>query len=314
MKNTTKTQYRIRNWREYNAALVNRGSLTFWIDENVAEHWITTELSGGRGASNHYSDLAITTVLTLMAVFHLRLRQAQGFTQSVLTMMGLALDVPEYTTLCRRRQRLEVDLGVVSSKEALHVLVDSTGVKIYGEGEWKVRQHGVSKRRTWRKVHFGVDRTSQQIVATLVTTNDVSDDEAFSELLEQVPGKIQRVSADGAYDKRKCYQALIERDAEAVIPPRRGAKIWRHGNQKRVPHPRDENLRHIRKHGRKHWKQQSGYHQRSLAETAVYRFKTIFGHTLGARLFESQTAEVCIRAAALNKMTQAGMPDTYRVI
>lgn len=313
MKKPTKTTYHVRNWREYNAALVKRGSLTFWIDEKVAESWVNTELSGKRGASDYYSDVAITTVLTLMAVFDLQLRQAQGFTQSVVEMMGLALEVPNYSTLCRRRKRLEVSLGAIRTDEPLHVLVDSTGVKIYGEGEWKVRQHGYSKRRTWRKMHFGVDGTTQQIVAAVVTTNDISDDDAFSDVLEQVSGEIERVIADGAYDKEKCYTEIIKRKAQAIIPPRRNAKIWYHGNSKAEPHPRDENLRQIRKHGRKKWKRESGYHERSLAETAMYRFKTIFGDRLGARLFESQCAEVFIKVAAMNKMTRLGMPDSYPV-
>jgi hypothetical protein len=192
--------------------------------------------------------------------------------------------------------------------------VDSTGLKIYGEGEWKVRQHGVSKRRAWRKLHLGVNPQDGEIQAVLLTENSVSDDEAVEPLLAQIDQEIDGFGADGAYDKRKVYDCLNAHspDVNILIPPRKNARIWRHGNTKAERHKRDENLRAIRKLGRKGWKEKSGYHVRSLAETAMFRLKTIFGNELSARLIETQTTQALIRCAALNKMTHLGMPQAYK--
>lgn len=319
MKKSTKAQYCIRNWREYNQALVNRGSLTLWVSDDVISAWLTAELTGEPGASNYYSDVAITCMLTLQAVYHLKLRQTEGLMCSIFELLELAVDVPDHTTLCRRRKHLGISLGASMPSEPRHIVIDSTGLKVYGEGEWKVRQHGYTKRRTWRKLHLGVDEATHELAAALVTTNDVSDDDGFSEILDQVDGEITQISADGAYDKRKVYTEINDRNdrsttkTRAVIPPMRGAKIWKHGNTKGHRLDRDENLRSIRKNGRAEWKRQSGYHRRSIAETAMYRFKTIFGDKLGARLFESQCTEAFIKCAALNIMTRLGMPDSYAV-
>lgn len=313
MKKPTKKTYRIRNWKEYNQGLVNRGSLTIWISSDAADGWYNQELSGGRGASDIYSDAAIECVLRLKEVYHQKLRQAQGLAESILAMMDLKLDVPNYSTLCRRRKRLPVCLGATRRDEAIDMVVDSTGVKIYGEGEWKVRQHGVSKRRTWRKVHLGIDPATHEIVAAMVTTNDVGDAEVLKDLLEQPEDEIARVMADGAYDTRDCYDAINDKDAWAIIPPRRGAKIWQHGNSREDRLDRDENLRGVRNKGRAGWKRDSGYHKRSLAETGMFRLKTIFGDRLGARVFESQCAEVFIKCAVLNTMARLGLPESQAV-
>lgn len=313
MKKSTKQSYRIRNWKEYNAALAKRGSLTVWIDASAAAGWYNDLLSGGRGASDTYSDAAILTVLTLKEVFHLPLRQTQGFANSIIALMELELSVPNYTTLSRRRKHLQVALAPTRSDEVLHLLVDATGAKIYGDGEWKVRQHGASKRRTWRKIHLGIDADTQQIVAAVVTGNDTADSEALGDLLDQTDAPIASVTADGAYDTRGCYAAITDVGARAIIPPRRSAKIWQHGNTKAERLDRDENLRAVRSTGRSQWKRDSGYHKRSLAETAMFRFKTIFGDKLGARLFDSQAAEVFIKCAALNTMARLGMPESVAV-
>ncbi len=313
MKKTTKRATRVRNWAKYNQSLVKRGRLTVWIAEDVHSQWKNTQSNGHRGADDYYSDLAIECMLTLRAVYHLPLRQTEGLLCSVVGLMQLDIEIPDYTTLCRRGKRLGVSLKPSASDQARHIVIDSTGVKVYGEGEWKVRQHGASTRRTWRKVHLGVDVDTQEIVAVEVTSNDVGDCEVLPTLLEQVEGEIAAVGADGAYDTAEDYAAIEKRGARSVIPPRRGAKIWRHGNRKGSPHPRDENLRQIRRHGRKKWKRQSGYHQRSLAETAMYRFKTIFSDKLSSRLFESQCTEVFIKCRALNIMTRLGMPESYAV-
>ncbi len=204
-------------------------------------------------------------------------------------------------------------LGAVPRSGPLHLLVDSSGFKVYGEGEWKVRVHGWSKRRTWRKLHIAVDEATGEIVTAVASEAGVTDDQALPDLLDHVPGEISHVSADGAYDKRRCYEAIEQRQAKAVIPPRRDAKIWQHGNCAAPPRQRDENLRAIRTKGRRQWKRESGYHRRSLAETAFFRFKTLFGPTLRARGFAQQATELFIKTAALNRMTHLGMPDSYRI-
>jgi hypothetical protein len=193
-------------------------------------------------------------------------------------------------------------------------VVDSTGLKIYGEGEWKVRQHGYSKRRTWRKIHLSVDEATQEVQAVLLTRAGVDDAEAGCQLLEDTPGPIRQVSGDGSYDKRKFYDQCALREVKRVaVPPRHDARIWQHGNSSRSPLVRDENLRCIRRVGRKRWKREVGYHRRSLAETTVFRFKTIFGDTLRARTLPRQITEARIKCAVLNRMTSLGMPDSYQV-
>jgi len=191
--------------------------------------------------------------------------------------------------------------------------MDSTGLKIYGEGEWKVRMHRVSKRRTWRKLHVGANPDTGEIQAVLLMENRVSDDQAVKELLAQIEQPILDFAADGAYDKRKGYDSLNAHspDVNILIPPRKNARIWKHGNSKAERLKRDENLRAIRKHGRKVWKDNSGYHVRSLAEILMFRLKTIFGDELSARLIQTQTTQALIRCAALNKMTHRGMPHSY---
>ena len=197
----------------------------------------------------------------------------------------------------------------------LDIVMDSTGLKIYGEGEWKIRAHGKSKRRTWRKLHLGVDAKRGEIQAAELTEAKVSDDAMVAPLLEQIDQPIDSLAADGAYDKRKVYDSLNKHapNAKALIPPRKNARIWQHANTKAERLKRDENLRYIRKHGRKAWKNDSGYHVRSLAETAMFRMKTVFGNALSTRLLETQTTQALIRCAALNTMTHLGMPQSYKV-
>jgi IS5 family transposase len=306
----TKQSYRLRNWKHYNAALVQRGSLTLWVSDAAITAWRNTEKTGKPGKPRTYSDTAVLCMATLKEVYHLPLRATQGLMLSIMRLLGLDLPVMDYSQLSRRCAVLEVALPRHSKNEALHMVVDSTGVKVFGEGEWKVRQHGYSKRRTWRKLHLGADEATGEIVAAVVTTNNVADSQVLEELLEQVEEKVEQVSADGAYDKRNCYKAIGKRKAKAAIPPRRNAKIWQHGNSKEERLIRDENLRRIRQVGRKQWKQEVGYHRRSLAETQMFRVKTIFGDRVSARQFAGQATQVLVRCAALNRMTHLGMPDS----
>lgn len=220
-----KQHYHVRNWSEYNAGLVKRGSLTFWISDEVLKEWFNSDWSGEPGSPVLYSDLAIETMVVLKNVFHLGGRQASGFVGSIFALMGVALPVPDHTTLSRRMGKLNISLPIGEQTQARHVVVDSTGIKVYGEGEWKVRQHGVGKRRTWRKLHLGVDETTGEIVAVVVSTNNVGDAEVLPDLLEQVDGDIEQVSGDGAYDSEGSYQDITARGARPVIPPYHRARM-----------------------------------------------------------------------------------------
>ena len=267
-----------------------------------------------RGSQFDYSDQAILVMLTVKEVFHLTNRGVEGYMRSMFQLMKINLPVPDHTTLSKRGKNLKVNLPKRTS-QSLNIVMDSTGLKIYGEGEWKVRMHGVSKRRTWRKLHIGTNPDNGEIQAVLLTQNNISDDQAVEPLLEQIEQTILDFAADGAYDKRKVYDSLNAHspDVNILIPPRKNAHIWKHGNSKTEPLKRDENLRYIRKHGRKDWKKDSGYHVRSLAETTMFRLKTIFGNQLSTRLIETQTTQALIRCMALNKMTHLGMPQSCKV-
>ena len=308
---TAKPVYRIRNWKDYNDALVRRGSLTLWVDEAPLPAW-RYQGPTQRGAQFAYSDLAVECLLTLRAVYRLTLRATEGFARSLFGLMGLDLPVPDYSTLCRRAKTVRITLPKRSTGP-LHLVLDSTGLKVYGEGEWKVRQYGYSQRRTWLKLHLAVDPQTQEIQAAVVSEPGVTDAEAVPCLFELVENPVERASADGAYDRRAVYAELDRRGARAVIPPRRDAKIRRHGNSSGPRLARDENLRRIRQVGRKAWKRESGYHERSLAETAVFRMKMIFGGGVSGRRPLQQATEAGIRCRALNIMTHQGMPRSERV-
>jgi hypothetical protein len=308
-----KQLYRVRNWPEYEKALVQRGSITFWLTDDFEKVWLYAG-EKQRGSQFDYSEQAIEIMLTIKEVFHLSNRSVEGFVRSVFAMMNLHLPVPDHTTLSKRGKSLAVSLPR-NSKGPINLVLDSTGLKIYGEGEWKVRKHGYSKRRTWRKLHVGANPDNGEIQVAVLTGNSTSDDAVVKEMLAQIEQTLFSCAADGAYDKRKVYDALDEHspEVEILIPPRKNAHIWQHANSKQERLKRDENLRYIRKYGRQQWKQDSGYHIRSLAETIMFRLKTIFGDKLSARLLETQTSQALIRCLALNRMTHLGMPESYLV-
>ncbi|MCY4434963.1 MAG: IS5 family transposase [bacterium] len=308
--------YRVKNWSSYNRALVARGSLTVWIDDCLWKRWYDHRPSQ-RGAQFVYSDPTIEWMLTMRVLFGLPLRQTQGFIQSLLDLMGLALAVPDYSTLSRRQGQLAVGLPRRCSDQPMHLVVDSTGLKVYGEGEWKVRQHGWTKRRTWRKLHVGVNEATGEVVAQTLTSHRIDDASQVVDLLDQVDEAVGAVGGDGAYDKQKVFDALATPPSGPAIRPiialRKDATIQQHGNGKAPPLARDEILRAIRQKGRKGWKQESGYHRRSLAETLIYRYKHLIGDQLRARSEANQQIESRLGCAILNRMIHLGKPQSYRV-
>lgn len=308
----SKKQYRIKNWHAYNESLVQRGSLDVWISGQSIAKWYA-DPTHWQGAPQLYSDLAISTVLTIQKVFHLPLRAVEGFVRSVFRMTNIPLDVPDYSTLSRRSDGLAV-LLTKRKKEKTVIIVDGSGVKVFGEGEWKVRQHGYSKRRTWKKIHIAIDEDGE-IRATEMTSNAIHDSEIVPNLFSQEDARIETFAGDGAFDTDKVYTACQGRNVSRIlIPPRHGAKIWQHGNSSEIPHPRDENLRAIKKKGRRQWKIDSGYHIRSGVENTFFRWKTILGDRLRSRAEARQHTEVRIMASALNHMFSLGMPDSYAVV
>lgn len=236
------------------------------------------------------------------------LSSTEGFAVCLSRLLDAALPVPDYSTLNRRAKVLKVALPT-SEKGPIHAVLDSTGLQVYGEGEWKVCQHGYSKRRTWRKLHLSVDESSGEIEAEVLTGAGVDDAEAASSLLQQTRPAIAQLGCDGAYDKDKIYQAAAAKGVNKItIPPRRNAVVWEEKGSE--AHPRNAIMRRMAEIGRKEWKEESGYHRRSLAETAMFRFKTIFGDHLDARETQRQESEARIKCAALNRMTRLGMPDS----
>lgn len=318
--NKSKKKYKVRNWKEYNESLVNRGRLVFHITEEAIRQWEEDQKkpkNGKRGRPKKFSDTAIETSIALGQLLNLKLRQTEGLLNEILQRIGADSKAPDYTTVCLRSRTLALSIRVRPvCNEPIHLVVDSSGAKVFGEGEWKVRQHGFCKHRRWKKLHIGVDEGSGDILVAEATGNETTDGDMFPALIEQLPEetKVKQVSADGGYDKRKCYDALVTKGVQHIaIPPQVKAKIWRRGNNLAPTHPRDESLRRIRQIGRKRWKEEVGYHRRSLVETCVFRLKTIFTDRISARLPESQNTQLLARCKLLNRMTMLGMPKSCLV-
>ena len=309
MSKPAPSTYRTSNWRSYNAALRQRGSLLVWFDPET--EWLAVP-RGRRGRPATFSDAAIQTCLTLKALFGLPLRQTEGLVASLLKLAGLAWPVPDFSTLCRRQKTLTVQIPYRPSTGALHLLIDSTGIKAAGEGEWSTRKHGASRPRSWRKVHLGIDAETLEVRAIEITGSRVGDGPMLPELLAQIPPNqaIGQVTADGAYDTRPCHAAIAARQASAVIPTRRNGQPWKETTP--GAQARNEILRATKHLGRSIWRSWSGYHRRSRVE-AKMRCLKLLGERLMARDFDRQTTELHIRAALLNRFTRLGTPETQRV-
>ena len=312
-----KEVYRVKNWGRSNQALIQRGNLTVWLEPAAIDHW---RYAGPpqRGAPFYYSNWAIETALTFRLLFNLPLRQTQGFVDSLLSLMGWALSAPNYSTLSHRQAHLAVDLPVKPSEQPIHLVVDSTGLKVYGESEWKVRQHGWTQRRTWRKLHLGINADTGEVVAQTLTEAGTDDASQVKPLLRQIPQGVARCYGDGAYDRWKVHRVLAYPaqgvgPIDAVIPPQRNASERKAKRRYRHIQARNERVQAIQLQGRKRWKQQTGYHRRSLAETGVARYKRIIGPKLRARVFLRQQVEARLGRKILNRMTHIGMPKAYKV-
>jgi len=298
-----KTKYRVSNWAEYDRALVQRGSITLWISENAVASWKPVP-TGGRGGQKKFSDHAIETALTLRLVFNLPLRQAEGFLRSVLSLMDVDLESPDHTTLSRRSRSLNVHLHRVAGDNAIHLIVDSTGLSIVGEGEWAAAKYGGRGRRSWKKLHLGVDR-SGAIIAEVLTNGNADDARTALDLVDTVEGDVVSFTADAAYDTIAIYQAAAERGAKVIVPPRKTA------TRSTRPSARDRTVSRLMEVGRRQWKNESGYHQQARVENTFFRYKSIIGDRLRARHPESQEAEALIACNILNRMFKLGRPKSF---
>ncbi len=312
-------QRKVTNWPAYDASLRQRGSLTVWFTEEAITAW-RAEPRTTRGGQPWYSELAILTALTLRAVFRLAYRQTEGLIGSLMRLLGLDLPVPDHTTLSRRAATLEVPRPRSGSSpeaggeaEPLHLLVDSTGLKLCGPGEWLFEKHGTKTRRSWRKLHIGVDADTGQIVAAALTTNDVDDGSQAGPLLDQVAGPVASFTGDGAYDQDGVYASVAERHPEAavVVPPRATAVPSQTAES--APTQRDRHLQHIANHGRMAWQTASGYTKRARAEATIGRWKQVLGDRLRAHTDERRATEVDVAVYVLNHMLELGRPSSVRL-
>ena len=307
--------YKLKNWSAYNNSLKQRGKLSIWLSEDVSKGWYYN-LERCPGGKIEYSDLAIEFCLTLRHLYNLGYRQTEGFIEDIFSMCSLRhLSVPCYSQIQRRSNSVPINIKVsqVTGKDMVLVL-DSTGLKVYGEGEWKVRKHGCSKRRTWRKLHMGSCAESLEILSVSVSGNDVSDAQAGVQMIQSMAQQekepIKAVAGDGAYDKNN-FRKSLPKDVIQLIPPQRNAVRSKH--PKPYLKQRDQAIECIEKIGREQWKKQTGYHKRSLSEVNMFRYKTIFGAKIKAREPEFEPAEVSIKTKILNQFTALGLPDSYKV-
>jgi hypothetical protein len=314
-----KQKHKVANWAEYDASLRQRGSLTVWFTDEAVAAW-EAEPRTTPGGQPHYSALAILTALTLKAVFRLALRQTEGLIGSIIGLLGLDLSVPDHTTLSRRAETLEVPRPRSDSRtdagrdpEPLHLLVDSTGLKLCGPGEWLVEKHGTKTRRSWRKLHLGRDADTGQIVAATLTPHDVDDGAQVGPLLDQVDGPIASFTGDGAYDQDGVYASVAERYPEAaiIVPPRSTAVPSETAESE--PTQRDRHLQLIAKKGRMGWQKASGYTKRARAEATIGRYKRVIGDGLRSYTEERRATEMDVAVQVLNRMLELGRPTYVRI-
>jgi hypothetical protein len=306
-----KQQHRVTNWAEYDAGLRARGSLTVWFTPEAIAAW-RAEPRTTRGGQPSYSDLAITTALTLKAVFRLALRQTEGLIGSVLQLLGLDLPVPDHSTLSRRAETLAVPRPKAGSAP-MHLLVDSTGLKLCGPGEWLIEKHGTKRRRGWSVLHLATDADTGRIVASVLTDKDADDGSQIGPLLDQIEGAVASVTGDGAYDRDDVYAEVMTRhpDAEVIVPPRSNAVPS--AVAEIAPTQRDRHLRCIAERGRMGWQRVSGYNWRALVESDISRWKRVVGDGLRFQTDGRQAAEVAIAADVLNRMLELGRPEYVRI-
>src|SRR5215212_573428 len=305
-------RHRVTNWAAYDAGLRARGSLTVWFSDAAIEAW-RAEPRSGRGGQPRYSALAITTALTLRAVFRLAPHQTEGLIASIIALLGLDLAVPDHSTLSRRAETLEVPRPR-SGRAPVHLLVDGTGLKLCGPGEWLIEKHGTKRRRAWRVLHLATDADTGRIVASVLTDRDADDGSQVGPLLERIDGSVASVTGDGAYDRDDVYAEVAARHptAAVVVPPRANAAPSKAAES--APTQRDRHLRCLAERGRLGWQKASGYNWRALVECDISRWKRVIGDGLRSQTDGRQASEVAIAADVLNRMLELGRPEYVRIV
>ena len=308
-----KKRYRVGNWPAYERGLRARGDVTVWFAEEALSTW-TPPPTRRRGGQQRYSDPAILTALTLRMLFHLPLRQTEGFVASLLRLMDRHLNAPDHTTLCRRNRDVLVPALRRADDGPIHLIVDSTGLKIYGAGEWCSRKHRkATERGGWRKLHIGVDDDGYVVTETL-TQNTVDDADVLPDLLGQIDAPLGRFTGDGAYDTRSVYTAVGAAGGsgvEVVVPPRRPATASREATGPWAQ--RTLHLERIAEIGRLAWQKETGYRQQARVEGTFLRYKRSLGSSLRAKGFEAQQREARVGCTVLNKMLALGKAQSFAV-
>jgi len=316
-KSPYKDTYRVRNWKAYNKSLQKRGKISVWLSESLLSTWRDLDVMKICVGEQIYPDAVIEFCLTVKYVYKLAFRQTTGFVEDILLCHGCAgYCVPDYSTLCRRSKGLCVQYSSkLQRAKDLHILVDSTGIKVYGQGEWMVKKHGVSKNRRWLKLHLCVEANTQEVVCMSLTDNSIDDANEAKRLLEGCLERLSSVRGDGAYDKF-FFRECLGREVRQIIPPPRNAVV-KTGRAKEPVAPyleqRNQAVLRCQEIGRSAWKKEIGYHRRSLAETAVFRYKVIFGDKATAKTEENQLTEAKIKCKILNVFSGFGIPKTERV-
>jgi Transposase DDE domain len=306
------TAYRLTNWRAYDQSLRHRGDITLWISQDAMDAW-TPPQTGKRGAQPVYSDVAIETALSLRLLFRLLLRQTEGFLHSILNLMDLSLPCPDHTTLSRRNATVVIRRQIDRAPEgAISLIVDSSGLKVCGQGEWHSQKHGEKPHKRWKKLHIGVDAQGQ-IIASTVTESHEQDPSQVPTLLAQVDHRIDRFVGNGIFDQAPVYTAVESHSPGAlvIIPPRKDAVLSPTATT--APTQRDQHLLAIENAGRFGWKRRSGYYAQSQAENVFSRCKRTFGGGLQAKQEASQEQEAALACKLLNRMRELGRPQSYAV-
>jgi IS5 family transposase len=306
-----KSRYRVRNWAEYEAGLQKRGDLTVWLSDAALDAWREPP-SGKPGGQRTYADIAIEAAQTIRMVFHLPIRQTEGFLRSVVDLLEVDLPIPDHTTLSRRLKKLgDIRFRRLPTDLPIHLLIDSTGLRIHVGHMQKP-----PRNRAWRKLHLAVDAASGEIVASDLTTRRTHDCTQVPALLEQIADPIASVLADGAYDSKAIYEAAYGRGGgravRVLIPPGPDAQL--NPEPSAALQERNRNIRSIRELGRREWHTSSGYSKLSMAENTVFRYKTMIGRSMRSRSLAGQRVEIHLACRILNTMTSLGMPDSYRVV
>jgi hypothetical protein len=303
-----KALYKVTNWAEYNDALRNRGDITIWFTQDAVDNWRPAK-TGGRGRPVEYSDHTIETEMLIRQVFKLALRQTEGFMTSIARIMGAAIVIPDFSCISKRTVKLPIILLTKAMKPGSVVIVDSTGLKVYGKDEWHQEKHDVPARRTWRKLHLAIDE-HHQVLACELTTPEVGDPTAVVDLLAQIATPFDVFIGDGAYDGEPVSQAVLahQPDALVIVPPHKTAIVSSTGDTQR-----DQHIKDIAEKGRITWQRETGYNLRNYVELAMQRYKRIFGNAMKARALTRQKTEAGISASALNRMSNLGMPISVKV-